>query len=132
MAFPSDYTKGSVPSRKALGGEDEGSVGSIGDKIGGMIRRFALALVFLVPLALDGQQPAPAGPLTPRAIRRDVPMTNSIHRAWDAGTRDKTGRPGPNYWQLATDYTIDPTLDPASQTLTGTEKIALHNNSPQE
>ena len=26
-----------------------------------------------------------------RAIRRDVPMTNSIRRAFDAGTRDKTG-----------------------------------------
>jgi len=107
-------------------------VGSIEDKIGGMIRRFALVLVFLVPLALDGQQPAPAGLQTPRAIRRDVPMTNSIRRAWEAGTRDKTGRPGPNYWQLATDYTIDATLDPGTQTLTGTEKIALHNNSPQE
>ncbi len=107
-------------------------MGSIEDKIGGMIRRFALVLVFLVPLALDGQQPAPAGLQTPRAIRRDVPMTNSIRRAWEAGTRDKTGRPGPNYWQLATDYTIDATLDPGTQTLTGTEKIALHNNSPQE
>ena len=31
----------------------------------------------------------------PRAIRRDVPLTNSIRRAYEAGTRDATGRPGP-------------------------------------
>ena len=28
-----------------------------------------------------------------RAIRRDVPLTNMIRRAFDAGTRDSTGRP---------------------------------------
>ena len=31
-----------------------------------------------------------------RAIRRDMPMTNAIRRAFAAGTRDETGRPGPN------------------------------------
>ena len=55
----------------------------------------------------------------PRAIRRDVPLTNSIRRAYEAGTRDMTGRPGPNYWQLQTDYTINARLDPATQTITG-------------
>ena len=45
--------------------------------------------------------------IAPRAIRRDVPITNTIRRAFDAGTRDSTGRPGPNYWQLQTDYTIN-------------------------
>jgi hypothetical protein len=61
-----------------------------------------------------------------------VPLTNSIQRAYDAGTRDLSGRPGPNYWQLQTDYTINVKLDPATQTLTGTETIVLHNNSPEE
>ena len=69
---------------------------------------------------------------TPRAIRRDVPMTNAIRRAFEAGTRDWSGRPGPNYWQLETDYTIQVRLDPATRTLTGSETITLHNNSPQE
>src|SRR4030095_12232807 len=68
----------------------------------------------------------------PRGIRRDVPMTNAIRRAFDAGTRDRSGRPGPNYWQLQTDYTINVSLDPATATLTGTETIVLHNNSPQD
>jgi hypothetical protein len=73
----------------------------------------------------------PAASQAPRAIRRDVPLTNAIRRAFDAGTRDTTGRPGPNYWQLQADYAIQVRLDPATQTLTGSETITVHNNSPQ-
>jgi hypothetical protein len=95
-------------------------------------------LGLLVPVALQGQQvsspkaPVAANPAVPRAIRRDVPLTNTIRRAYDAGTRDLSGRPGPNYWQLQVDYAIDATLDPATDTITGSETITLHNNSPQE
>src|SRR5258708_9980188 len=89
-----------------------------------MIRRITVLICFLVPVALQAQQP-------PRAIRRDVPITHAIRRAYDAHTRDTSGRPGPNYWQLRTDYTINVRLDPGTQTLTGTEPIALHNNSPE-
>jgi hypothetical protein len=87
------------------------------------IRRLAL-LALLIPLVLSAQE-------VPRAIRRDVPLTNAIRRALDAGTRDSSGRPGRNYWQLQTDYTINAQLDPSTQTITGTESILLHNNSPQ-
>jgi len=97
-----------------------------------MFRRTSIVLFLLGSVALQGQQPAPVASATPRAVRRDVPMTNSIRRAWEAGTRDKSGRPGPNYWQLQTDYTIDAKLDPETQTITGNETIALHNESPQE
>src|SRR5262245_27315996 len=97
-----------------------------------MVRRTLVVIFLLGSIALQGQQPAPAGSSAPRAIRRDVPLTNSIRRAYDAGTRDKTGRPGSKYWQLETDYTIDAKLDPPSQTITGNETIALHNESPQE
>ena len=99
-----------------------------------MKRRIPFAVVFsvfgavLLHSALVAQEKAEV----PRGIRRDVPMTNSIRRAFDAGTRDLTGRPGPNYWQLQTDYTINVSLDPATATLTGTETIVLHNNSPQD
>ena len=96
-----------------------------------MIRRCALILCLVSPLALQAQPPLPVNN-APRAIRRDVPMTNAIRRAFEAGTRNATGRPGPNYWQLQTDYTIAARLDPATQTITGTETIALQNNSPQE
>lgn len=67
-----------------------------------------------------------------RVIRRDVPMTNSIRKAFEAGTRDFSGKPGPNYWQLETDFAIEVSLDPATQTLTGTEKILVHNNSKDD
>jgi hypothetical protein len=57
-------------------------------------------------------------------------MTNAIRRAHAAGTRDSTGRPGRNYWQLKTDYAIRVRLDPATQRITGSETITLTNNSP--
>jgi len=64
-----------------------------------------------------------------RAIRRDIPLTNTIRRAFAAGTRDSTGRPGRNYWQLWMDYTIAARLDPETSTLSGRETITLHNAS---
>ena len=66
-----------------------------------------------------------------RAIRRDVPLTNSIRKALEAGTRDFTGRPGPHYWQLQTDYTINVSLNPWNQTLAGAETVVIHNNSSE-
>jgi len=101
-----------------------------------MIRRLVPVLSILGLVAVFGVdfQPAhaQAGADVPRAIRRDVPLTNGIRRAFEAGTRDRTGRPGPNYWQLRTDYRIDIRLDPPTDTLTGTETITLHNDSPDD
>jgi hypothetical protein len=68
---------------------------------------------------------------SPRAIRRDIPMTNTIRRAFAAQTRDSTGRPGPKYWQLRTDYVINARLDPATSRLTGRETVTIHNRSPE-
>lgn len=106
-----------------------------------MTRRFAVGLWSAAPLLVLALQstpitaqstPATAHAEVPRAVRRDVPLTASIRRAFEAGTRDTSGRPGKNYWQLEADYTINVKLDPATATLTGTETIALHNNSPEE
>ncbi|MFN8579667.1 MAG: M1 family metallopeptidase, partial [Gemmatimonadaceae bacterium] len=57
-------------------------------------------------------------------------MTNAIRRAFAAGTRDSTGRPGGNYWQLRTDYVIQAALEPATSRITGTERVTVYNNSP--
>jgi hypothetical protein len=65
-----------------------------------------------------------------RAVQRTIPMTPAIRRAFAAGTRDSTGRPGRNYWQLRTDYTINVRLDPATSRLTGRETVVIRNNSP--
>ena len=72
-------------------------------------------------------RPATAAP--ERAIRRDIPLTNSIRRAFAAGTRDSTGRPGRKYWQLWMDYKIDVRLDPSTSTVTGRQKATIHNRS---
>ena len=92
-----------------------------------------LALALASPVGLSGQPivtPALNRDLAPRAIRRDIPITNSIRRAYAAGTRDSTGRPGQNYWQLKTDYSIDVSLDTATSRLNGRARITLTNNSP--
>ena len=89
--------------------------------------RHALLCTIAVPGTLSAQS---ATRLPERAIRRDIPITNSIRRAFTAGTRDSTGRPGRNYWQLRTDYTINVSLDPATSRLTGRETVVVRNNSP--
>ncbi|MEO5896840.1 MAG: M1 family metallopeptidase [Vicinamibacterales bacterium] len=91
-----------------------------------------IAISGLQSAALQAQSPTGvAAPTVPRAIRRDVPLTNAIRRAYEAGTRDMSGKPGPNYWQFQADYDIQGRLDPATQTIVGTEIITLHNNSPE-
>src|SRR4051794_9132769 len=77
-----------------------------------------------------GTGPVSGSAAPERAIRRDIPLTNTIRRAFAAGTRDSSGRPGRNYWQLRTDYTIQARLDPSTQRLTGRETIVVKNNSP--
>jgi hypothetical protein len=97
----------------------------------------ARSLVALSLVAGLAAAPSPAsaqstrtGPAAPgRAIRRDIPLTNSIRRAFAAGTRDSTGRPGRNYWQLRVDYTIQARLDPATSRITGRQTAVVHNTS---
>lgn len=67
--------------------------------------------------------------LDTRAVRRDLPHTDMIRRAFAAGTRDTTGRPGRNYWQLRVDYRIEASLDPATSLVTGRETATIHNTS---
>lgn len=89
-------------------------------------------LLIAVPLLLTSAEAGgqTAAQLPERAVRRDIPMTNAIRRAHTAGTRDSTGRPGRNYWQLRTDYTIRVSLDPVTSRLTGSESVVIHNTSP--
>ncbi len=86
-----------------------------------------LTLLSLVASSAAAQSPSD---WPERAIRRDIPMTNTIRAAHAAATRDSSGRPGPNYWQLRTDYVIRARLDVPAQRLTGVATISLHNDSP--
>lgn len=90
-----------------------------------------LAGAATLPLAAQSTANIPEGypASAPRAIRRDIPLTDMIRRAWAEGTRDSTGRPGRNYWQLWNDYTINARFDPATATVAGTERVIIHNNS---
>ena len=84
--------------------------------------RLLAALVLALPALSVAQAP-------PRAVRRDLPLTNMIRRAFAAGTRDSTGRPGKNYWQTQVDYTIAARLEVPAMRIYGTEKVTIHNNS---
>ncbi|HXI35021.1 MAG TPA: hypothetical protein VNH63_13115, partial [Gemmatimonadales bacterium] len=44
--------------------------------------------------------------------------------------RSASGAPGPDYWQQEASYTIQATLDTATQTLRGSERIHYVNHSP--
>lgn len=93
-----------------------------------MIRPIVIAATLV---AVNGALCAAQTPTLPeRAVRRDIPITNTIRRAYTAGSRDSTGRPNAKYWQLRTDYTINAKLDPATHVITGRESIAIKNNSP--
>jgi len=85
----------------------------------------AAVVVAAAPLAALAQSPSAAQ----RPIHRTIPLTNMIHRAFDAGTRDATGRPGPHYWQLWMDYTIHASLDPTTSVVTGRETAVITNPS---
>ncbi|MGH7669750.1 MAG: M1 family metallopeptidase [Gemmatimonadaceae bacterium] len=89
----------------------------------------AAATVALIGVPARGvAQTTAAAPA--RAIRRDIPMTDMIRRAMAAGTRDSTGRPGRNYWQLWTNYAIDASLEPSSGIVTAHEHVVVENNGP--
>jgi len=92
--------------------------------------RFPLIVIAALPSLADAQGAAKPQPHE-RAIRRDIPITNAIRRAYEKTTRDSSGRPGRSYWQLRTDYTIQARIDPVTQTITGRETIVLHNESPE-
>ena len=88
-----------------------------------------LAISMGVSPALSAQTATDWTP-TDRSIRHDIPLTNMIRRAFEAGTRDSTGTPGTNYWQLETDYSIDVRLEPSTGMVTARETVQINNNSP--
>jgi len=68
------------------------------------------------------------------APRRPTPgavvVPPAFLRAIANGTRTRTGAPGPNNWVQHARYSIDASIDPATNTVTGTEHVVYLNNSP--
>jgi hypothetical protein len=89
--------------------------------------RAALILLAAASAALP-PEPVVAQQPPERAVRRDIPLTNTIQRAHAAGTRDSTGLPGPHYWQTRVDYRIDAVLDATTSQITGRQSTVIHNN----
>ncbi len=46
--------------------------------------------------------------------------------------RNASGSPGPKYWQQRVDYAIKTTLDTVTHTVSGSELVTYHNNSPDK
>ncbi|MDQ6737701.1 MAG: M1 family metallopeptidase, partial [Gemmatimonadota bacterium] len=63
---------------------------------------------------------------TPGAVYEIPGFTRAVMRA----TRTRTGRPGPQNWVQHARYLIDARLDPATNTVTGSERVTYLNNSP--
>ena len=45
--------------------------------------------------------------------------------------RTGSGSPGPEYWQQQADYIINAELNDDTQSITGSETVTYHNNSPE-
>ena len=90
--------------------------------------RLVFALL-LIPCVLAGQQrtsaiaPVPDPVVDTNPFRRlELPTPNTI--------REGSGMPGRDYWQQRVGYVIRTTLDTASRVLSGEERVAYSNNSP--
>ncbi|MDX2134723.1 MAG: M1 family metallopeptidase [Saprospiraceae bacterium] len=59
-----------------------------------------------------------------------LPILRNYEKAFAAGTRDRSGKPGPNYWQNRAEYNIQVELNPQNRLITGSETVAYENNSP--
>jgi hypothetical protein len=95
----------------------------------------ALCAVFVAPMSMRAQGRRTTPPRTDSTTRRRpipgaVIVPPAFTRAIANGTRARTGEPGPRNWVQHARYSIDASIDPATNTLTGTEHVVYINNSP--
>ena len=57
--------------------------------------------------------------------------TRGFARAVQAGTRTRTGAPGPKYWQQWSRYRLAASYEPTTGLLEGQGTITYHNRSPE-
>jgi hypothetical protein len=65
-----------------------------------------------------------------RSSNLSIPALEAFERAVTSGTRTRTGRPGPRYWQQWADYRLEAELNPVSKRLSGKGTITYQNRSP--
>ncbi len=96
-------------------------------RCGPVTRAAALGLLALAALHANApaQSPAPERP-RPYPLIESAPFAHAVSQ----GTRTRTGRPGPRYWQQGAQYRLEATLDPAAARVTGRGTVRYVNNSP--
>jgi hypothetical protein len=100
------------------------------------VTRPFVSLLFLIVLLAEGIASPDASALAQQSVTPQRPIPGPVvpppffRAALERGTRSPDGSPGPNYWQVYSDYDIDARLDPASGLLSGTETVRFHNRSP--
>ena len=95
----------------------------------------AVAALLAAPVAAHAQRRQPATPnietrTNPRPLPGPVIVPPAFTRAIASGTRTRTGEPGPRNWVQHARYAIDASIDPATNTLEGAERVRYINNSP--
>ncbi len=65
-----------------------------------------------------------------RPLPYPVFESRAFARAVENGTRTRTGRPGPRYWQQWAEYRLEAALDPATRRLSGRGTVRYTNHSP--
>ncbi|MDB5155908.1 MAG: aminopeptidase [Mucilaginibacter sp.] len=65
-----------------------------------------------------------------QANAQDLYVPRDIHKAYNNGTRDISGKPGKNYWQNTGNYNIAISMTPPNRQVKGVEQITYFNNSP--
>jgi hypothetical protein len=89
------------------------------------IRVMALLALCAGPLHAQQWLNAEPNPKTNKSNFRaieELPSPNEM--------RNASGAPGPKYWQQQVDYRIKASLDTTTHTVTGSERVTYHNNSP--
>lgn len=64
------------------------------------------------------------------ATAQQLYLPLNIRQAYEKGTRDASGQPGPRYWQNHASYDIEVAFNPQTRLLAGSESIYYINNSP--
>jgi len=68
--------------------------------------------------------------LTAAIAQSKLPMPSNIKKSYNNDTRSLQGIPGKKYWQNTANYTIDVSLNPNNNVISGTAHIEYINNSP--
>lgn len=66
----------------------------------------------------------------PVFAQQSLYVPTNIQKAYDKGTRNPDGSPGPNYWQNTANYNIHVGFSPETRLISGNETIDYTNNSP--